>query len=295
MNNGICTKTSRHYTKQWGKELNYGEFVTQNPKAAMAMPGRQLPWGDLIKQVREKAIHQTIRVYDAGCGFGDIMKQLFADPIPTKLDYLGADIHDALKDISWPVGASFKQWNMAQPLEGNQKFDFIFCRAALHHTPNPYESYETLANQLAKGGLLAVSVYAKKPPMREAIDDALRDLMVPLDNEEAFKLANQFTSLGRDLQVSEGTITIRQDLPFLGIKAGQYSIQEFIYDHFIKCWHNEHFSETHCDLVNYDWYHPPYAYRFSFEEFKDMVEKNGLKIIKTASIKAQHYIEAIKP
>lgn len=295
MDNGFCTKTSKHYSKQWGKELNYGGFVDNNADAVMVMPGRQLPWGNLIERIREQASQKTVHVYDAGCGFGDIMKQLFKAPTPSMLNYLGADIHEALSDLPCPEGATLKQWNMAEPLIENKKFDFIFCRAALHHTPDPARSYATLASQLAAGGTLAVSVYAKKAPMREAIDDALRDKIIPLGPDDAFKLVNQFTLLGRDLQAADGIISIKQDLPFLGIKAGEYTIQEFIYDHFMKCWYNQNFSETHCDLINYDWYHPPYAYRFSLEEFKDLVESNGLHIVKTASIKAQHYIEAIKP
>ena len=36
--------------------------------------------------------------------------------------------------------------------------------------------------------------------MREAVDDALRHQIVPMENDAAFAVANQMTRLGRDLQ-----------------------------------------------------------------------------------------------
>jgi len=129
--------------------------------------------------------------------------------------------------------------------------------------------------------------------MREAIDDELRSRIVPMDSETAFAVCNQITSLGRDLQASGGTVTIQSDLPFLGIQAGTYHLQDFIYQYFMKCWHNVAFSERHCDLVNFDWYHPPFAYRYHLEELIGWVVANGLTLTRTVSIEAQHYMEAV--
>jgi len=40
----------------------------------------------------------------------------------------------------------------------------------------------------------------------------------------------------------------------------------------MKCWHNRAFSERHCDIVNFDWYHPPYAYRYEAAELRGWAE-----------------------
>jgi len=61
----------------------------------------------------------------------------------------------------------------------------------------------------------------------------------------------------------------------------------------MKCWHNAAFSERHCDLVNFDWYHPPYAYRYEPDELFSWASVNGLTVTRTASTEAQHYLEAV--
>jgi SAM-dependent methyltransferase len=213
----VPTRTADHYSKQWGKEFNFQGFVEANPEAAMVLPGRQLGWPDLFDRIRSAAAERPTTVYDAGCGFGDVARRLLADPIPMYIDYLGADIHGSLGTIDAPSPAKFIQADMSHPLPGARIFDFIVCRAALHHTPDPVQAYNALSSQLARGGTLAVSVYAKKAPMREATDDALRARVVPMSNDEAMAVADQFTRLGRDLQASNGTITIVDDIPFLGI------------------------------------------------------------------------------
>jgi hypothetical protein len=72
-------------------------------------------------------------------------------------------------------------------------------------------------------------------------------------------------------------------------------VQEFIYRYFMKCWHNRAFSERHCDIVNFDWYHPPYAYRYEAAELRGWAEGNGLRVVREASTEAQHYLEASRP
>ena len=286
-------KTADHYTKQWGSELDFKSFVKSNPEAAKAMPSRQLPWQELFDRIRLAAVDKPTRVYDAACGFGDIMNSLTAGQNPTGLNYLGVDLHGSLDTIKRPSNATIRQGDITRPVNGAGLFDFIVCRAAIHHTPNPPETYRTLVSQLAPGGTLAITVYAKKAPMREAVDDELRRRIIPMDNDTAFAVSNQITTLGRDLQSSGGTITIQSDLPFLRIKAGSYKVQDFIYQHFMKCWHNPEFSELHCDLVNFDWYHPPYAYRYELEELIDWAKSNKLTVTRTASTEAQHYVEAV--
>lgn len=288
-------RTATHYTKQWGSGLDFKSFIQANPEAAKAMPARQLPWQDLFDQIRQEARSREVRVYDAACGFGDILRALTAEPTPPRLHYVGADIHDSLGTIERPSNARLLQADISRPIEGAGTFHYIVCRAAIHHTPDPAATYRALASMLKPGGTLAITAYAKKAPMREAVDDALRARVVPLSNDDAFTVANQFTRLGRDLQACDGVITIEQDLPFLGIKAGRYKVQEFVYKFFMKCWYNPAFSERHCDLVNFDWYHPPYAFRYEIEELRGWAAASGLQVVREKSLDAQHYVEARLP
>jgi hypothetical protein len=62
----------------------------------------------------------------------------------------------------------------------------------------------------------------------------------------------------------------------------------------IKCWFNAAWGDERSDIVNFDWYHPPYAHRFSVEDLTLLAEENGLQILRCMSIKAQHYLEAQK-
>jgi SAM-dependent methyltransferase len=282
-------QTADHYTKQWGGELDFKSFVKDNPEAAKAMPGRQLPWGELFDIIRSEAADEEISVYDAACGFGDILQQLTVSPIPRGLRYLGADIHNALDQIDRPDCATLVQHDITEST--GQRFDYVLCRAAIHHTPQPEHTFRTLASQLNSGGTIAITAYAKKAPMREAVDDALRAKIVPMSNDEAFTVAGQLTALGRDLQQCTGMITIDNDLPFLGIKAGNYPVQAFLYNHFIKCWYNPAFSERHCDLVNFDWYHPPFAFRYSRDDLRAWASESRLRIVREASTEAQHFMQ----
>src|SRR6476469_2877461 len=95
-------KTANHYTKQWGSDLDFKSFVKANPEAAKVMPARQLPWADLFERIRGEASSRPVRVYDAACGFGDVMNSLTADPNPAGLSYLGVDLHGALDTITRP-------------------------------------------------------------------------------------------------------------------------------------------------------------------------------------------------
>jgi len=193
-------KTADHYTKQWDVDLDFKGFVKDNPEAAKVMPSRQLPWQDLFDRIRARAQVQPVKVYDAACGFGDIMNYLTAAPNPAHLSYLGVDLHGSLHTIDCPANATVRQGDITVPVGGACPFDVIVCRSAIHHTPSPSDTYRTLVSQLAPGGTIAITAYAKKAPMREAVDDELRRRIVPLDNDAAFAVANQITRLGRDLQ-----------------------------------------------------------------------------------------------
>jgi SAM-dependent methyltransferase len=289
--------TARHYDLQWNREIDFLSFLKGNPEALRYMPSGQLGWPELIGRIRAQAKDRPILVYDAACGYGGLFTELFAAPIPEGLAYLGADIHANLADIKRPDGVSqakarFVRWDISKPLPIAEKFDYVICRNALMHTADPKATLRSLAESLAPRGNIAVSVYARKALLREMLDDALRERITKMSSNDAFALAHQFSCLGRDLQQSLGSIVIKEDLPFFGMRAGQYGIQEFVYQYILKCWYNQIFGEKYSDVVNFDWYHPPHAHRFTKDEILDLFGELGLHVVREDSMPAQHYVEA---
>ena len=296
---GTKTATAEHYGLQWGKKVGFQEFTRVNAEAAAVMPGMQMGWRDLFTRIRDAADRQPLSVLDAGCGFGGVMDQLFRAPAPKHLIYVGADIHEGLHDIERPSGIApeqivFLRWDISDPVPFTAPFDAVICRATIHHTPDPPRTFASLASALGPDGLLAISVYAKKGRLRELVDDALRAQFGALPADQAFEAAREFTTLGRALREIKEKLSIPEDLPWLGIEAGTYNVQEFIYDHVVKCWHNGKFGDRFSDVVNFDWYHPPFAFRYELDELVAWFEKYGIAVSATKSIKAQHYIEGIR-
>ncbi len=273
-------QTAEHYTVQWGGEIS--EFLRTNEAAAGVTPGKQLGWPDLFAEIRRGGG----RVYDAGCGFGGVAEDVRGPGVI----YLGVDIHDSLDSLPRYPGVEYRKWDMSRPIDAI--FDYVICRAAAHHTPDPQATIQVLVQALAPGGVLAFSVYTHKGIIRESCDRSLREQIKLLSSEEAMRYARQLARLGRDLQKA-GTVTISEDLPDLGIPAGKYQIQDLIYRYMLKCWHNETWGIEHSAIVNFDWYHPQYAWTFTQEQAIGLAENAGLQVRKIISIPAQHYVEAV--
>ena len=86
------------------------------------------------------------------------------------------------------------------------------------------------------------------------------------------------SELGRELSDLEATITLERGVPLLGIPPGEHDVQRLIYWHFLKCFWNDDFSPNLNDLVNFDWYHPPYASRHTEDEVRAWCEDLGLRV-----------------
>lgn len=291
-------QTADHYTLQWSPELGLPARLQQS-KAQKFTAAATLPWEEFFNRLRSEANRRQVFVYDAACGWGSILNSLLAPPAPAGLYYLGADIHNALPQAPIPEGlkpgqANLVRWDVTSPLPVKEKFDYVICRSAVMITPSPKDTIATLCQSLKPGGSLAVSIYTKKSPMREASDDALRARIVPMNHHDAMEASRQLASLGRDLRAVEAKVEITGDLPVLGIKAGAYGVQELIYNHFLKCWYNEEYGLEHSALVNFDWYHPQYTHRYTMEECRGMLEDAGLGIKQAVSSAYQHFLEGVK-
>jgi SAM-dependent methyltransferase len=296
---GEPSQMADHYTDQWGAETDFQLFARQNPEAMRITVGRQLGWPDLFDRIRVRARDNPILVYDAACGFGGVLDLLFAKPSPSCLYYLGADIHRSLATVRRPKCAEFERvrlvrWDISRPLPVRPKFDFVICRSAIHHTPDPPATFRSLVDSLAASGTLAISAYAKKSRPREAIDEYLRAEISQMPVTVAKEVSREFSLLARDIQQTKGRIRISKASSFLGIPGGDYSIHDFIYRFFMKNWYNAMFGLKFSDLVNFDWYHPQFAYRYTLDELRSWFTQSKLEITHATSTEAQHYMEGIK-
>jgi SAM-dependent methyltransferase len=291
--------TSQHYTLQWGKDVNFLEFMQARPMLKSVMASAKLGWQSLFDEIQYRAKDSSISVYDAACGYGSIANELINEVTAINLAYCGADIHGSLDNILKMTPLFSKcglliRWDISKPLPIIEKFDYVICRNAIHHTPNPEKSFESICSSLKLGGKIAISVYKKKAIGREALDEAFRNVISKMSPEEAFEVSRQFTILGKALQQIQETIILEEDLPLLGIKKGESTVHNLIYYHFLKCFYNQDFGDMYSTLVNYDWYHPPFAYRYEIDEVKDWFLKNGIELKQTITSDVQHYLEGIK-
>jgi SAM-dependent methyltransferase len=291
--------TAAHYSLQWGDAFGFEQFLEQNPRARAAMPLAQLGWDRLLEEIRSAALARTVRVFDAGCGFGDIPRRLLGGERTGQLSYVGADIHHALAGLPDRIAGFgshgvFLRWDICRPVPIAEPFDYVLCRAALHHTPDPRKTFAVLCGALKPGGVIALSVYRKKGVCREAVDDALRARIAPLPPEEAFEVCRQLTALGKALAQVQETCELPEDLPLLGIRKGTWKVQELIYSALVKCFYNEEFGDTFSTLVNYDWYHAPNAHRLERAEVEDWFAEQGIEVRDRTSIEAQHYMAGVR-
>jgi hypothetical protein len=117
--------------------------------------------------------------------------------------------------------------------------------------------------------------------MREFCDDYLRQSTTKLPPEECWEFSKKVTRIGKALSDQDIDFEIPEDLAELGIKAGRYDLQRFLYYHIFKCFWNDRFTFDENSLVNFDWYHPTYAHRHSPEEIRERewYEEGRLKIV----------------
>ncbi len=295
----IEATTSEHYSLQWGEQINFFDFIQNRPEMKKITPSEQLGWPKIFAEIRELAEKQSMCVYDAACGWGGIALELITEKTKNQLTYIGADIHSNLASIPSKIQhfqecGKILQWDISNPVPVDTEFDYVLCRASMHITPDPRKTFASLCSKVKKGGKIAVSVYTKKSICRETLDDALQRVISKMPPDEGFEACKEFTILGKALQQIQGKVTIPCELPILGLKRGEYELHYLFYYNFLKCFYNKDFGEEKSTVVNFDYYHPPYLYRYDLEEMKEMFHDNGIRVDFTCSIEAQHYISGTK-
>jgi SAM-dependent methyltransferase/uncharacterized protein YbaR (Trm112 family) len=185
----------------------------------------------------------------------------------------------AAREFADVQNLSFVQGDILNPPFGPASFDFVVADQVIHHTPDCPRAFRTLAELVRAGGELAVYVYRRKALLRELADDKLRELTTGMSVDDCMEFSQQVTELGRELSRLGATVKLERGIPLLGIDPGEHDVQRLIYWHFLKCFWNEELGEEISQLVNFDWYHPPYASRHTEEEVLGWCRDAGLDVV----------------
>jgi SAM-dependent methyltransferase/uncharacterized protein YbaR (Trm112 family) len=195
---------------------------------------------------------------------------------------IGLDLSESVVTAQREFGAAgnlhYIQADLLRPPVQPGRFDFVSADQVVHHTPDAAAAVASLARLLAPGGVLAFYVYKVKAPLREYADDYIRERTTKMSVEDCMDFSASMSELGKKLSDLGATITLDRDIPLLGIPAGEHDVQRLIYWHFLKAFWNDDFSPNLNDLVNFDWYHPPYASRHTEDEVRGWCDDLGLAI-----------------
>ncbi|MCK4846042.1 MAG: class I SAM-dependent methyltransferase [Deltaproteobacteria bacterium] len=162
----------------------------------------------------------------------------------------------------------------------DETFDIAYSCGVVHHTPDPKGAVLEIGRTVKAGGLLGIYIYNIKPFIRELSDKEIRKKTTTMSYDECMDFSKKMTMLGKAFKDINAKITIEEDIDLIGMKKGEYDLQKFVYDHFIKCWYNPKQDDKYADLVNQDWYHPHYASHHTKEEVFAWFEEAGFSKIK---------------
>ena len=215
-------------------------------------------------------------ILDAGCGPGykaAWFARLNPDATVVAMD-LSQSIFVAARTYADVPNLIFVKGDIASTPFRAGTFDLVSCDQVLHHTESPPRTVAEFARILAPEGVLNTYVYAKKALPRELLDEHFREYSKDLSAPELWELSDQLTSLGRTLSDLAIEVDI-PDMPALGIKGGKMDLQRFIYWNFIKCYWNPEMGFDVSKTINFDWYAPSTAFRYTMDEFTQMLKGSG--------------------
>jgi len=219
------------------------------------------------------------RILEAGTGLGGDAAR-FARL--SEAEVIGLDLSDAVfaaqRHWGGPENLTYVQGDILKLPFAAESFDFVSADQVIHHTPDAPRAFAELARRVRPGGHLATYVYVKKAMLREMADTEIRQLTTRMSVEECMEFSEQVTELGRELSSLGAKVTLERGVPLLGIEPGEHDVQRLIYWTFLKCFWNDDFSAQLNSLVNFDWYHPPYASRHTEEEVRGWCSEAGLEV-----------------
>jgi len=271
--------TKQSFSDKWShnERLAFEETLREGSeiqKWILARNGFQSK-ADLVSHLQNRR-----RILDAGCGNGRVTALLRECSSPewtqiVAIDLVAAEV--ASRNLSTYRNIEVREGDLLSNLSSLGRFDFIYCQEVLHHTADPQRAFTNVCSLLEPGGEIAIYVYKRKAPVREFVDDYVRGKIAPLNYEEAIKASRDITELGRILAELNCKVQV-PGVPVLGIEAGEYDLQRFLYHFFMKCFWNPSLSYDENVAINYDWYHPQLCSRHTSDEVRQWFQRAGLTV-----------------
>lgn len=220
------------------------------------------------------------RILDAGCGVGRDVAWYLRH---SQGSVAGVDISTAVDSAAANVGRDprlcLAQADLANLPFPEASFDFVACDQVLQHTVDPKASFHHLVSRIRPGGMLAFYVYKVKGPVREFCDDLLRDAVARMSEQEAYAFSESVTTFGKALTEQAVTIDVPVDISALGIAAGEFDVQRWIYWNMFKCFYNADWDWETNVMTNYDWYRPATAHRYQPDEIRAWIAEEHLEVL----------------
>ena len=274
----MTDNTRRSFDDKWhrNEQLAFAETLREGSDIQQWILGRN---GFATLAELKMFLKKKKRILDAGCGNGRVTALLReCAPAETKvvgIDLVAADV--AKKNLARYSNVETRPADLLGDLSSLGRFDFIYCQEVLHHTSDPQRAFRNLCSLLEAQGEIAIYVYKQKAAAREFVDDYVRDRIAGLPYEEAMAVCRQITELGRALAESGQRVKV-PGVDLLGIEAGEYDTQRFVYHFFMKCFWNPALSFEENVAINYDWYHPQLATRHTADEVEAWFRNAGLEV-----------------
>jgi ubiquinone/menaquinone biosynthesis C-methylase UbiE/uncharacterized protein YbaR (Trm112 family) len=270
-------ETQDSFSQKWSRIPDYG-YETKTREFHLNWYLQRYGWENLANLAEFLSTRQFI--LDAGTGLGRDVK-LYAEH--TKGQVFGVDVSQSIDIAYQHIGhlpnVHLVQADLTSLPFAQRFFNFVVSDGVLHHTPNTEISFKSLVPFLKANGEIAIYVYKKKGPIREFCDDYIISYTTGLSAEECYKFSQAVTTFGKSLSDMNIEISIPEDIPYLGIKAGKQNLQRFIYWNIFKCFWNDDFDFETNVMTNFDWYHPRYAHRHTPEEVKQWFDDMNLEVL----------------
>ncbi|MDE5453007.1 methyltransferase domain-containing protein [Bradyrhizobium sp. CSA112] len=288
----FLSRTQAQTSEVFGYKWNQRETFESHNARAMMREWLRARYGDpsTMPWLDNNAI-----LVDVGCGAARSSIELFSDRLK-RVRFIGTDISSAVDVAAESFRAAglsgeFIQCDLNALPFREQTCDAVFSEGVLHHTDSTKNAFERVARLVKPGGHFLFYVYRKKGPLREFTDDYIRSKLQNLSPEQAWKAMEPLTKLGIAFGQLNAKIQVPEDVVLLGIKAGEYDIQRFLYWNVVKMFYREDMTFDEMAHINFDWFAPMNAHRQTEEEVRrwceianfdierEVVEEAGITVV----------------
>ena len=287
------TQTGRSFGDKWSKERTIRLGQSDEEKKAHGEHRKEQFFAMLgvnTDKELEDLFKDGMNCLDAGCG---VAWSEYSFNINNNVNRFAIDLSSSV-EVAYHRTRHLENVCVAEAnllkLPFKRKFfDIIFSNGVIHHTPDAEKAFHTLCDHLKPGGIIGIYIYCVKPFLRELADEKIREITTRMDFGECMEFSGQMAKLGNLFQNYKEPLIIEDDIPLLGITAGRYDLQKFLYDHFLKCFYNDKLGYDVSALTNVDWYHPKFASHHTRNEVASWFDDNDIVDVRFIQPKGWEY------